>query len=161
MATPSVPHSLGRQSELRGPHKPSPRRRQLQALTVYTGLLVAAVLAFASHEWTATSHSLVAVAVVGVVAWHVTAQRRWVESAVRKRLTHPDRLLVVYNSLLATVFTVANLTGLIVWIWGVEGVILTVHDVTGIAFVPLVIGHLVLNRRRLAAKLRRRRLAHD
>ena len=40
------------------------------------------------------------------------------------------------------------------WIWGVEGVILTVHDITGIAFVPLIIGHLVLNRRRLAAKLR-------
>jgi hypothetical protein len=52
---------------------------------------------------------------------------------------------------------VANLTGLIVWSWGLEGVLLTVHDVTGIAFVPLIIGHLVLNRRRLAAKLRRRR----
>ena len=126
-------------------------------MAVYTGLLIAAVVDFASHEWAATSHSLVAIAVLGVVTWHVTWQRRWVKSALRKRLTHPERLLVAYNSLLATVFTVANLTGLIVWSWGLEGVLLTVHDVTGIAFVPLIIGHLVLNRRRLAAKLRRRR----
>ena len=156
MATSAVPDSAVDRSSPRGPHKPSPRRRRLQALVVYTGLLVAAVLAFASHEWAATSHSLVAIAVLGVVAWHVTAQRRWIKSALRKRLAHPERLLAAYNSLLATVFLVANLTGLIVWIWGVEGVLLTVHDVTGIAFVPLVIGHLVLNRRRLTAKLRRR-----
>ena len=156
MAGPSVPGSVVAPSELRRSGRPSPGRRRLQALVVYTGLLVAAVLAFASHEWAATSHSLVALAVLGVVAWHVTAQRRWIKSALRKRLAHPERLLAAYNSLLATVFLVANLTGLIVWIWGVEGVLLTVHDVTGIAFVPLVIGHLVLNRRRLTAKLRRR-----
>ena len=157
MTAHPAPDSVADQPRPRPRDKPSPGRRRLTTVAIYTGLLVAAVLAFASHEWTATSHSLVAIAVLGVVAWHVTAQRRWVRSALRKRLAHPDRLLVAYNSLLATLFTVANLTGFVVWISGVEGVILTVHDVTGIAFVPLIIGHLVLNRRRLAAKLRRRR----
>ena len=151
------PTHPGHQSERRGTGRPRSDQRRIRTLAIYGGLLVAAVLAFASHEWTSTAHSVAAVAVLGVVAWHVTAQRRWVKSALRKRLAHPERLLVAYNSLLATAFIVANLTGLIVWIWGVEGLILTVHDVTGIAFVPLVNGHLVLNRRRLAAKLRRRK----
>ena len=157
MTTPSLPRSVGRQSELGGTGRPGSSQRRIRTLAIYGGLLVAAVLAFASHEWTATAHSVAAVAVLGVVAWHVTAQRRWVKSALRRRLAHPERLLVAYNGLLATVFTVANLTGFVVWIGGVDGVVLTVHDVTGIAFVPLVLGHLVLNRRRLAARLRRRR----
>ena len=130
-----------------------------RVLATYAGLLLTAVLGFASHEWGANPHSLVAIAVIGIVAWHVAFQRRWVASAVRRRLAHPERVLVVYNTVLATVFAIVNLSGIPVWFWHVGGLVAGVHRVTGIAFVPLVIGHLVLNRHRLAARLRGRRPA--
>ena len=126
-------------------------------LATYAGLLLAAVVAFASHEWGATAHSLVGIAVIGVIAWHVASQRRWVTSATRRRLAHPERVLVVYNAVLAGVFAVVNLSGFPVWFWDAGGLVLGVHQATGIAFVPLVLGHLVLNRHRLLARLRSRR----
>ena len=128
-----------------------------RVLATYAGLFLTAVIGFASHEWGANLHSLVAIAVIGIVAWHVVFQRRWVASAVRRRLAHPERVLVVYNTVLATVFAIVNLSGFPVWLWDVGGLVADVHQVTGIAFVPLVIGHLVLNRHRLAARLRSRR----
>lgn len=93
---------------------------------------------------------------IGVVAWHVVSHRRWVASAARRRLAHPERVLVVYNAVLAAVFVVANLSGFPVWLWDAGGVVEQVHRVSAIAFVPLVLGHLALNRHRLAALLRRR-----
>ena len=132
------------------------RPRSTVVLT-YGGLLVAAVVAFASHEWGATVHSLVSIAVIAVVAWHVVSQRRWVTSAARRRLAHPERVLVLYNTALAGVFVVVNVSGFPVWFFGVGGLVLAVHQVTGIAFVFLVLGHLALNRSRLLARLRPRR----
>ena len=128
-------------------------------MATYAGLLLAAVVAFASHEWGATWHSLVGIAVIGVIAWHVVSQRRWLTSVARRRLGHPERALAVYNAVLATVFAIVNLSGFPVWFWDAGGLVLRVHQVTGIAFVPLVLGHLVLNRHRLAARLRSRRRA--
>ncbi len=48
-------------------------------------------------------------------------------------------------------------SGIPVWVWGVGGVVAQVHDITGAAFLPLVLVHLFLNRRRVAAGLRRAR----
>lgn len=134
------------------------RARSPRWLTVLinSGLLAAAVLAFASHELGATWHSVISIAVIGLVAWHATAQHRWIRSAARRRMRHPDRVLVVYNIVLASTFTIVNLSGLPVWFWGVRGVLLTAHEISGIAFVLMVLGHLGLNGRRLTTKLRRR-----
>lgn len=129
-------------------------RRGLAFLLLHAGLFVAAFLAFLSHEWGATAHSLVSVVIIGVITWHVASQRRWLRSAVRRRLAHPERLLVAYNAVLATVFVLVNVSGLVAWIWNLSGVVLQVHNVSGIAWILMVIGHLVLNRRRISARLR-------
>lgn len=123
----------------------------------YGGLLLAALTAFVSHEWDATAHSLVALTVLGVITWHVLSQRRWIRSLARRRSTHPEFVLALYNAALATTFTVANLSGLPVWASGATGSILRLHQITGVLFVVMVIGHLILNRRRLVARLRVRR----
>lgn len=132
------------------------RGRRLTTVLATAGLLTSAVLAFASHELGATLHSIVGLAVIAVIAWHVLAHRRWVRSAARKRLAHPEPTLVVYNTVLATTFIIANLSGVLVWVWNTGGVVAQVHNVTGILFVLLVFGHLALNGRRLATRLRRR-----
>lgn len=129
--------------------------RRLKAVLVHSGLLAAAVLAFASHEFGATWHSVIGIAVMGFVAWHVITHRRWVKSAVRRRMRHPER--VGYNSVLVTMFLIANLSGFPIWFWDVGGVLLQIHELTGVAFVLMVFGHLGLNGRRLVARLRPRR----
>lgn len=138
-----------------GRARPAQRRRSTVA-AIYGGLLLAAVLTFASHEWGATAHSLLSLAVIGVVAWHVVSQRRWVTSAVRRRLRHPERTLVVVNAALAASFVVVNASGFPVWLGDAGGVVAQVHEVSAIAFVVLVPLHLVLNRSRLLSRLRRR-----
>lgn len=130
------------------------RRGRSSVVAIYGGLLLAAIVAFASHEWGATVHSSLAIAVIGVVSWHVLSQRRWVTSAVRRRLAHPERFLVVLNTVLAVDFILVNLSGFPVWFWDVGGLLAQVHSVTGITFLVLVPLHLVLNRHRLLARLR-------
>lgn len=132
------------------------RRRRSTVVAIYGGLLLAAVLAFASHEWGATAHSVLSLAVIGVVLWHVLAQRRWVTSVVRRRLRHPERALLAVNTALATAFVVANASGFPVWLWHVRGPVEQVHLLSAVAFLVLVAVHLVLNRSRLLARLRRR-----
>lgn len=133
------------------------RRRRSRTLAIYGGLLVAAVVAFTSHEWGATAHSWLAIAVIGVVTWHVLSQRRWITSAAHRRVAHPEPHLVVLNTALALDFVVVNLSGFPVWFWGVGGLLTQIHAVTAIAFLVLVPMHLVLNRHRLLRRLRARR----
>ena len=137
-----------------------PRRRRAHRRTtfvlVHAGLLAVAVFAMASHEMGATVHSLAGLALVGAIAWHVRSQRGWVTSAARRRLAHPERTLVVYNVVLMGTFATVTLSGFPVWIGDDRGAMLRVHDVSSLAFVSMVFGHLVLNRHRLAARLRRR-----
>ena len=49
-------------------------------------LLSTAFIAFLSHEWGATWHSIVGIGVLGVIASHVYSQRRWLRSATSKRM---------------------------------------------------------------------------
>lgn len=137
------------------PGRRGPRR--LTTVLINAGLLTAAIASFASHELGATWHSIIGIAVLGVVGWHVISQRRWITSAARRRMRHPDRVLVVYNAVLVSMFAAVNISGFPVWFWDVGGVVLTVHTVTGVAFLLMVFGHLALNGRRLIAKLRRHR----
>ncbi len=64
---------------------------------------------------------------------------------------------MIFNPILAPTFVVVVVSGIPVWVWGVDGVVAQVHDITGMAFLPLVLVHLFLNRRRVAAGLRRAR----
>ena len=132
-------------------------RRRSTTVLLTAGLLASAVVAFVSHELGATVHSVISLAVIAVVATHVVSQRRWLRSAVRRRLHHPERVLVVYNLLFATTFVLVNVSGVPVWFWDVGGFVAQVHDVTGLLFLVLVFGHLALNGRRLLARLRGRR----
>ncbi|MFB9248229.1 DUF4405 domain-containing protein [Sphaerisporangium melleum] len=131
----------------------------MQTIVVTVGLLFTAFIAFASHEWGATWHSIVGIGTLGVIAWHVYSQRHWVTSAARKRTRHPERKLVIYNAVLASTFVIAMVSGFPVWLAGAGGLVERVHAASGMVFLPLVIGHLILNRRRVAAKLRRRAAA--
>lgn len=135
------------------------RRRQHPVViaTLYGGLLVTAFLAFASHEWGATPHSLVSIAALAAVAWHVWTQRRWLHGVVERGRRHPQRALVVSNALLISCFVLVNVSGAPVWLWNVDGPVSVVHDITGFAILPLLVAHLVLNRRRIRTLLRRRR----
>lgn len=133
------------------------RRRRSTTVLLTAGLLTSAVVAFVSHELGATVHSVISLAVIAVVATHVVSQRRWLRSAVRRRLHHPERVLVVYNLLFAVTFVLVNVSGVPVWFGDVGGVIAQIHNVTGLAFLVLVFGHLALNGRRLLTRLRGRR----
>jgi hypothetical protein len=133
--------------------------RRLNTVLVTVGLLLTAFIAFVSHEWGATWHSIVGIGVLGVIASHVYSQRRWVKSATRKRMAHPERVLVIYNTVLASTFIIAIVSGFPVWLAGAGGLVERVHGISGMVFLPLVIGHLILNRRRIVAKLRRRPVA--
>ena len=154
--TPATPRHAAKPDASREPRPTAARRRSATVLT-YGGLLLVAVIAFASHEWGAGVHSVVGIAVVAIITWHVGSQHRWVRAAARRRSAHPDRALLVYNPVLAAVFLTVNLSGILMWFWGAGGFIAHVHQITGIAFLPLVLGHLVLNRRRLMTRLRDRR----
>ncbi len=46
-------------------------RRRLKTILLVSGLLITAFVAFVSHEWTATWHSIIGIAALAVVAWHV------------------------------------------------------------------------------------------
>jgi hypothetical protein len=120
------------------------------------GLLSTASIAFLSHEWGATWHSIVGIGVLGIIASHVYSQRRWLRSATSKRMAHPERNLVIFNTVLAATFVIATVSGVPIWLAGAGGLVETVHSISGTVFLPLVIGHLFLNRRRIATKLRRR-----
>jgi hypothetical protein len=120
------------------------------------GLLSTAFIAFLSHEWGATWHSIVGIGVLGIIASHVYSQRRWLRSATSKRMAHPERNLVIFNTVLAATFVIATVSGVPIWLAGAGGLVETVHSISGTVFLPLVIGHLFLNRRRIATKLRRR-----
>ena len=123
-------------------------RRQSRTIVaiLYGALLTAAVLAFASHEWGATTHSLIAIVAIGVVAWHVYAQRRWLRGVIQRGRHHPQRGLVVCNALLLGCFVIVNVSGVPIWLWDVGGALIVVHNIAGIAFLPLWVTHLVLNR---------------
>lgn len=129
-------------------------RGRLVPVAVTGGLLLSAVLSFASHELGATPHSVISIAVLGVVVWHVVSQRRWIRSVVRRRLRHPDRVLVAYNTAFAAVAAVAFVSGVPLWLLTSSGVLLQVHLVSGVAFLVMVVGHLLLNGRRLLAAVR-------
>jgi hypothetical protein len=131
----------------------------MNTVLVTVGLLFTAFIAFVSHEWGATWHSIVGIGVFGVIASHVYWQRRWVKSAARKRMAHPERKLMIFNTVLASTFIVAMVSGFPVWLAGVGGLVERVHGISGTVFLPLAICHLILNRRRIAAKLRRRPVA--
>ena len=132
-------------------------RRRLKTILLVSGLLLTALVAFISHEWGATWHSIVGIAALGVVAWHVYTQRRWIRSAAARRTSHPETKLVIFNPLLALTFVIVIVSGFPVWLAGAGGVVAQIHNITGAVFLPLVLIHLFLNRRRVAAGLRRTR----
>ncbi|MFD1543558.1 DUF4405 domain-containing protein [Nonomuraea guangzhouensis] len=74
-------------------------------------------------------------------------------------MAHPERKLVIFNPLLALTFGAVMISGIPVWLAGAGGVVERVHTISGMAFLPLVIIHLILNRHRVAAGLSRRRAA--
>ncbi len=137
--------------------RPAGGKRRLKTLLLVSGLLITAFVAFISHEWGATWHSIIGIGALGVVAWHVYTQRRWIRSAAARRTSHPETKLVIFNPVLALTFAVVVVSGVPVWLWAAGGVVAQVHDITGAVFLPLVLVHLFLNRRRVAAGLRRAR----
>lgn len=152
-----IPDATGRKPR-RASRRPGPGgRRRPTTVLLTAGMLASAVVAFVSHELGATLHSVVSLAVIAVVATHVVSQRRWLRSAVRRRLHHPERVLVVYNVVFAVTVVLVNVSGVPVWFWDVGGSIAQVHNVTGLLFLVLVFGHLALNGRRLLTRLRGRR----
>ncbi|MFD1530317.1 hypothetical protein [Pseudonocardia aurantiaca] len=132
------------------------RGRRMNTVLLVVGLLFTAFISFLSHEWGATWHSIVGIGALGVIAWHVYSQRRWVRSATSKRMAHAERRLVIFNTVLAATFIIAILSGFPVWLAGAGGLIESVHSISGTVFLPVAIGHLFLNRRRISVKLRRR-----
>ena len=144
-------------SETVHPSRPAGGKRRLRTLTLVSGLLSTAFVAFISHEWGATWHSIIGIGAFGVVAWHVYAQRRWITSATARRTRHPEAKLVIFNPVLAVTFVCVVVSGIPVWWAGAGGVVAQVHNITGVAFLPLVLVHLFLNRRRVAAGLSRAR----
>ena len=137
--------------------RPAGAKRQLKTALLVSGLLITAFVSFISHEWGATGHSVIGIGALGVVAWHVYTQRRWIRSAAVRRTKHPDKQLVVFNPVLALTFLAVVVSGIPVWLAGAGGAVAQVHDITGAVFLPLVLVHLFLNRRRVAAGLRRAR----
>ncbi len=115
----------------------------------YLGLFVTGILSFISHEWGGTIHSLIGVIILGFIIRHLSVHHNWIESAKQRRLKHPERALVIYNPILASVFLICILSGFPVWIWHLRGSFLAIHSASAIAFVPMFLVHLVLNRKRL------------
>ncbi len=141
------------------PSRSTTGKHRRNTILLVSGLLLTTFIAFISHEWGATWHSILGIGAFGVVAWHVCTQRRWVRSAAARRMAHPERKLVIFNPLLALTFGAVMISGIPVWLAGAGGVVERVHTISGMAFLPLVIIHLILNRHRVAAGLSRRRAA--
>ena len=135
--------------------RPTGDQRRRNTVLLVSGMLITAFVAFISHEWGATWHSILGIGALGVVAWHVYTQRRWVRSAAVRRTRHPEAKLVIFNPVLALTFVCVIASGIPVWLAGAGGVVAQIHDITGVAFLPLALVHLFLNRRRVAAGLRR------
>lgn len=131
------------------------RNRRSKTMVWVSALFAVAFISFISHEWGATIHSIIGLGTVGVVAWHLYTQRRWVRSVIARRTRHPETKLMILNTGLALTFLTVIISGLPVWITGTRGAVEQIHEFTGLLFLPFVLAHLVLNRRRLAAALRR------
>lgn len=142
-------------SEAVNPPRPAAGSRRARTIVWVTALFVVALVSFISHEWDAAVHSIIGLAAAGAVAWHVYTQRRWIRSAITRRSRHPEVKLLYLNGVLATVFVAVIVSGIPVWVADTGGAVASIHQVTGILFLPLVIAHLILNRRRLAAALGR------
>lgn len=133
--------------------------RHVFPVLAYAALFIAAVVTFVSHEWGATPHSLFSLAVFGVIVGHVALQRHWVRAVARRVREHRERRLAIYNAVFAAVLVTCIVTGFPVWLAGTGGPVAQVHDITGFLFVPMALVHLVLNRGRLRALVRRRTAA--
>ncbi len=72
---------------------------------------------------------------------------------IRRRTPHepPRKKLVISNPLLALTFVIVIVSGIPVWLVGVGGVVAQIHHTTAVAFLPLVLVHHFLDRRRVAA----------
>lgn len=118
---------------------------------VYVGLLLVGLVSFLSHEWGASIHSVIGIGIGGLVAVHLIAQRKWIRAVRRRPSEHPERRLAAYNVVFAVVLAACLVTGFPIW-FGFEGAgVEQVHDITAIAFVLMIFGHLVLNHRRIRA----------
>lgn len=127
----------------------------MRKLVIHAALLVAALVAFLSHEMGTVIHSVVGIGIGLVVAYHVGRHRSWIRSVWRRRRAHPESRLGVFNATFAAVFTVCLITGFPLWSDRAGEAVAQVHNLTAIAFTLMIAGHLTLNRRRIRTWTRR------
>lgn len=133
-------------------------RNRVLRIVVDVGLLVGFAAEFLTREGPDYDlHSWIGVALMPLVAVHLSANWRWVKSAVKRLQAHPEWKLARFNAVFSVMTAICILTGFPIWLeWSDNDLWATVHTVTGFLSVVLALSHLWRNRQRLTTLIGRR-----
>lgn len=131
--------------------------RHPDLLFVAVVLSVGALLAIASHEWGANTHSLISLGVTALLLWHVMTRWRWIRGVAKNPVAHPQRALISTNAALAFCLALVTVSGILVWFWDMPASVHVLHGVSSVLFLVLATVHAAFKGKRLARRLRRSR----
>ena len=123
-----------------------------------TTLLVAFGAEFITREGPDYAiHSWIGIALVGVIALHLVGNARWIKHVWNRKRRHREFGLGVLNATFGAVVGVCIISGFPLWLeWSDAPAWATVHQVTGLASILLMLVHLWKNRTRLKGLVRPR-----
>lgn len=129
--------------------------RHPDLMLVVVVLSVGSLLAIASHELGANTHSLISLGATAFLVWHVSTQWRWIRGVAQRRAAHPQKTLISLNAALALCLAFVTVSGVLVWFWEMPSIVHVSHGVSSVLFLVLAAVHTAFKGKRLARRLRR------
>ena len=131
-------------------------RKRTARLMLPAVLLVAFVAEFLTREGPDyTFHSWVGIALIPIIAVHLTGNADWIRAVWKRRRRHREYGLGVLNASFAALVSICILTGFPLWLgWTSAAGWTGTHMFTGIASILVMFVHLWRNRARIS-RLRR------
>ena len=131
-------------------------RTRRPKIIIDTTLLVGFVAEFVTREGPDyTIHSWVGIALIPIIAIHLSGNARWITGVWTRRRRHPEFGLGVLNATLGSLALVCIGTGFPLWLdWSQAAAWSTLHTVTGFAALLVMFIHLWRNRARIARLVR-------
>lgn len=127
-------------------------------IAVDSALLAGFVIEFVTRERSFDAdyllHGITGLALVVVVAVHLSGNRAWIAAVRAKGRAHREARLALVNLTFGAMAAVCILTGMpLWWDWTDSDVVAVAHATTGFLCAVLMIAHLVMNRRRIRSLL--------
>ena len=142
----------------RGGLLPSWARQRVARIMLPALLLAAFVAEFLTREGPDyTLHSWVGIALIPIIAVHLTGNAGWIRAVWRRGRQHREFGLGLLNASFSALVGVCIVTGIPLWLgWSSATGWVGTHTVTGIASIVVMVVHLWRNRARLSRLIRPR-----